>query len=170
MLLAFGLSSRLLSGGSDPIRIAGAGVLIGTLGFAAIIFAGALGSSVVFRLGTAGIGFGHGLFAVGTLTSAMLIGRDEFTGMAVGAWGAVQTTATGVALFAGGALRDLLMIWVEQGYLGGVMAGPVAAYGGVYYLEIFILFAGLAALGPLVRKPGEQIFKQSGPQLADFPG
>jgi len=40
----------------------------------------------------------------------------------------------------------------------------------VYHIEILILFAALVALGPLVRRPGEQHVKQNGLQLADFPG
>ncbi len=170
MLAAFVLSSRLLGGGSDPIRIAGAGALLGTFAFAAVIFAAPFESSMLFRVGTVGIGLGHGLFAVGTLTAAMLLGQQDYSGMAIGAWGAVQTTATGVAVFVGGALRDFFVLWLGEGSPFEAWSGPATAYGGVYYLEIFILFAGLAALGPLVRRPDEQVFRQSGPQLADFPG
>lgn len=170
MLAAFLLASRWLGQGFDPVRIAGAGALIGTFAFAAVIFAAPLESAGLFRAGTVGIGVGHGLFAVGTLTSAMLLGEQGLAGLALGAWGAVQTTATGVAVFGGGAIRDVVSNWVGQGLLGSALTDPVVAYGSVYHLEILILFAALVALGPLVRQPDEQVYRQSSAQLADFPG
>jgi BCD family chlorophyll transporter-like MFS transporter len=57
-------------------------------------------------MGAVLIGFGHGLFAVGMLTAAMVFGGKDMAGMTLGAWGAVQATATGVAVFLGGAIRD----------------------------------------------------------------
>ena len=50
---------------------------------------------LLFRIGTVLIGFGGGLFAVGTLTAAMALARDGESGLALGAWGAVQATAAG---------------------------------------------------------------------------
>lgn len=170
MLIAFGLASRSLSRGHDPVRIAGAGALAGTFAFAAVIFSAPIESPILFRLGTLFIGLGNGLFAVGTLTVAMLAGSKGMAGLALGAWGAVQTTATGVAVFAGGAIRDFFYTLASTGVLGTALESPVAAYSAVYHLEIFVLFAALVALGPLVRQPGEAIYRSANAQLADFPG
>ena len=41
-----------------------------------MIFAAPLDSPLLFRIGTVLIGFGGGLFAVGTLTAAMSLARD----------------------------------------------------------------------------------------------
>ena len=54
------------------------------------------------------IGLGGGLFAVGTLTHAMGLDDSGLNGLAIGAWGAVQATAAGVAIAMGGALRDVV--------------------------------------------------------------
>ena len=170
MLLAFLLASRALARGHDPVRIAGAGALIGAFAFAAVIFSAPIESPLLFRAGTFFIGLGNGLFAVGTLTVAMVAGSEGMAGMALGAWGAVQTTATGIAIFAGGAIRDFFYTLASTGVLGTALESPVAAYSAVYHLEIFILFAALVALGPLVRQPGESTYRPATAQLADFPG
>jgi BCD family chlorophyll transporter-like MFS transporter len=54
------------------------------------------------------IGFGGGLFSVGTLTARWAgVGHQALNGLALGAWGAVQATCAGVAMALGGALRDV---------------------------------------------------------------
>lgn len=170
MVLALFVASRVLGRGGDPIRLAGWGVLVGVFAFSAVIFAAPLGSALLFRTGTGLIGVGSGFFAVGTLTSVMTLGRGDLTGLALGAWGAVQTTAIGLALFAGGAIRDIAASLGAAGHLGSTLTDPVAAYSVVYHFEIFILFSALVALGPLVRQPGEQSQASPGLRLADFPG
>jgi BCD family chlorophyll transporter-like MFS transporter len=65
MLMAFAWASRSLAKGRDPIRIAGTGGVLGVFAFATVIFSAPLESSALFRLGTVGIGLGHGLFAYG---------------------------------------------------------------------------------------------------------
>ena len=66
-----------------------------------MIFAAPLDSVFLFRIGTLLIGFGGGLFAVGTLTAAMGQDRADDVGLALGAWGAVQASAAGLAIAAG---------------------------------------------------------------------
>jgi BCD family chlorophyll transporter-like MFS transporter len=150
-MAAFLLAAKRLEQGSDPIRLAAGGVLVGVIGFGAVVFAAPLDSAAVFRVGTVLIGFGNGLFAVGTLTSAMALDRAERSGLALGAWGAVQATAAGVAVACGGALRDVVGSLAASGRLGSVMQqNPAAGYSAVYHLEIACLFVTLAALGPLV--------------------
>jgi BCD family chlorophyll transporter-like MFS transporter len=170
MLIAFLLASNRLGRGADPVRVSGCGAVIGLFAFASVLLAAPLDSPLLFRFGTGLIGFGGGLFAVGTLTSAMLLGREAHTGLALGAWGAVQATATGLAIAGSGALRDLVSGWAASGSLGEALGGPATGYGAVYHIEILLLFAALAAIGPLARRPGDKVDPQPGMQLADFPG
>jgi BCD family chlorophyll transporter-like MFS transporter len=170
MLLAFAFASRWLSRGADPVRLAAYGALVGVFAFAAVVLAAPLDSALLFRLGSGMIGFGSGLFAVGTLSAAMAMAEADHNGLALGAWGAVQATAAGLAIAAGGALRDLVTQLASSGALGSALTGPATGYGAVYHLEILILFAALVAIGPLVRQPGAQPISQPALHLAEFPG
>jgi BCD family chlorophyll transporter-like MFS transporter len=167
-LIAFAWASRKLNRNGDPNRIAAYGALAGICGFLAIIFAGAAEAAWLFRCGTAVIGFGGGLFAVGMLISAMGVEDRERTGLALGAWGAVQATASGLAIAMGGGARDWLGHLATQGAFGPVLAHPATGYGAVYAIEIILLVATLAAVGPLVRPKRERANARFG--LAEFPG
>jgi BCD family chlorophyll transporter-like MFS transporter len=170
MLLAFALSSRQLSRQADPVRLAGYGALAGVFAFAAVILAAPLNAPLLFRAGTLAIGFGSGLFAVGTLTAAMDLGKEMGqSGLALGAWGAVQATASGIAIAVGGGLRDLVSHLAASGSLGPAISGPASGYSAVYHIEIAVLFAALIAIGPLVRGPGTVRAAQPAFYLADFP-
>jgi len=153
-LVAFALSARVLGRGGDPCRLAAMGALAGVFAFAAIILAAPLASPVLLGAGSAGIGFGGGLFTVGTLTASMDLLRTQGNGLAVGAWGAVHATAAGVAIASGGVLRDLLLSLSERELLGPALMGPEAGYIVVYHFEIAVLFLAMAALGPLVAPSG----------------
>jgi MFS transporter, BCD family, chlorophyll transporter len=149
------------------------GAVLGLPAFAAVVFAAPLDAPWLFRCGTALIGFGGGLFAVGTLTAAMSLERPEHVGLALGAWGAVQASAAGFAIAAGGAIRDGVSHLAMQGSLGSALVSPVTGYSFVYHLEIYLLFAALIAIGPLVRPLGRRpVATPSHPKfgLADFPG
>jgi BCD family chlorophyll transporter-like MFS transporter len=169
MLGAFVLASRQLSRGADPVRLAANGALAGIFAFAAVIFAAPMESALLFRAGTLGIGFGSGLFAVGTLTAAMNLGEDGGAGLALGAWGAVQATAAGLAIAAGGALRDLVGHMAASGALGSTLVSPATGYSAVYHIEIAVLFGALITIGPLVRGPGQAVVRQPAFYLAEFP-
>ena len=180
-LAAFALAARRLQQGMDPLRLAAQGALIGLAAFAAVIFAYPLDMPVVFYAGAVLIGLGGGLFSVATLTEAM--GLDVTAGqstglghgIALGAYGAVQATAMGVAVAFGGGLRDAVAALVATGHLGGALNSPVTGYGVVYNLEIVLLFATLIALGPLVRRSRTVAATGHGSPsnkfgLAEFPG
>jgi BCD family chlorophyll transporter-like MFS transporter len=170
-LLAFALAARRLGRGSDAYRLSALGALIGVVAFSAVVFAAPLESALLFRCGVFLIGFGGGLFAVGTLTAAMNEVRAGQSGLALGAWGAVQASAAGLAIALGGVIRDLVGGLAEQGLLGEALTGPATGYGFVYHLEIGLLFATLAAIGPLVgsaRRQAREASSRFG--LADFPG
>ena len=176
-IAAFGLAARLLARGADPIRVAAGGAVVGLAAFAAVIFADPLDSALLFRAGALLIGFGGGLFSVGTLTAAMGLdapaadGRNHH-GLVLGAWGAVQACCAGGAIALGGFLRDAVNGLAQAGLLGEALAGPGAGYGVVYHLELLLLFATLIAVGPLVRRASVPS-RTASPEkfgLADLPG
>lgn len=159
-LAGFWLAARRSARGVDPHLLAAYGVLIGLPGFSAVIFSGAFDWPLLFRAGAFLIGLGGGLASVSLLAAATALAEDGRFGFAIGAWGAVQTLAAGLATAFGGALRDTL-----GAMLGGSLDRPDAPYAMVYHLEIALLFAGLIALGPLVSRTAA-----SGPlALAEFP-
>ncbi len=169
MLAAFALASRQLSEGRDPLRLAANGALVGIFAFAAVLLAAPLESGLLFRLGTAAIGFGSGAFAIGTLTAAMDLAEGGRSGIALGAWGAVQATATGLAIAGGGGLRDSVGHLAEGGMLGPALTGPATGYGAVYQLEILVLFLALVVIGPLVRNQAEEPTERPAFYLNDIP-
>jgi BCD family chlorophyll transporter-like MFS transporter len=170
-LAGFAIAARRLNQGGDPFRLAALGALVGIAAFSAVIFAAPLESPALFRIGTTLIGFGSGLFSVGMLTTAMGLDRRGGSGLALGAWGAVQASAAGIAIGLGGAIRDTVSSLASQGLLGPALADPVTGYSVVYHIEIALLFATLVAIGPLVR-PAREARPESPSQfgLAEFPG
>ena len=169
-LVGFGLSARRLGKGADPYRIAALGGLVGLFAFSCVIFSAPLASPLLFRIGTTAIGFGGGLFAVGTLTAAMALVQNGESGLALGAWGAVQATAAGVAIAGGGAIRDVMSQLALDGRLGVALAGPATGYSIVYHIEIGLLFVTLAVIGPLVRRHAPSSPQQLQFGIAEFPG
>ncbi len=169
-LIGFILSGRSLSRGIDPLRLAAYGAVLGLPAFSCVIFAAPLDASWLFRLGAFGIGFGGGLFAVGTLLSAMRMEEGRFVGMALGAWGAVQAVAAGLSMFLGGALRDGVSTLATEGALGTALAAPVTGYSAVYHLEMLLLFITLVVVGPLVRHRPAAVPSPRKFGLAELPG
>src|SRR5208337_1973729 len=101
-LFGFALASRILSRGFDPFKMALYGALVGVPAFVSVILAAPFGSTALFVIGTSLIGFGAGLFGHGTLTATMSLAPKNQTGLALGAWGAVQATAAGASIALGG--------------------------------------------------------------------
>ncbi len=151
-LAGLSLAAWALARGSDPARLAGAGALAGITAFATVIFSAPLGSTALFGLGATLIGFGNGLFAVATLTAAMALAKDGRSGLALGAWGAVQATAAGLGILASGGIRDGLGSLAMAGTFGPGLIDPAAGYSMVWHIEIALLFMSLIALGPLARR------------------
>jgi BCD family chlorophyll transporter-like MFS transporter len=169
---AFGLSAVLLRNEHDPIRVAAIGALVGIVGFLGITFASGLQAAQMFRTGVALIGFGEGLFGVGTLSYAMRLRDASQHGIALGAWGAVFATAEGLSFALSGVAKDWLSHLVARGALGPVLSTPSVPYTAVYLLEVVVLFATLVALGPLaVRrvKPRDRGQPSRSFGLADIP-
>ncbi|WP_132254555.1 BCD family MFS transporter [Methylobacterium segetis] len=146
------VAARWLNRGGDPFRVAAAGAVVGIMAFSAVVFAAPLASQQLFATGVTLIGLGGGLFAHGTLTASMAKAGPEDTGLALGAWGAVQASAAGLAIAASGILRDVGSDLATSGALGEALSDPAIGYLVVYHIEIALLFATLVAIGPLVRE------------------
>lgn len=157
-LLGFAIAARLLTRGHEASRLAGQGALIGIAAFGVVLVSGPVKSIVLFQVGTGLIGLGSGLFAVGTLMAAMAQATDEQAGLALGAWGAVQASATGLAMAVGGGLRDVVGSLAARGAFGAGFDGTSIGYVVTYQLEIVLLFATVVVIGPLARhlRHGEQ--------------
>ncbi len=140
-LIGFAWASRVLGRGGDPWRMASGGAWVGLPAFAAVIAAAPLMSPWLFVAGTFFIGFGGGLFGHGTLTSTMQMAPPEQAGLALGAWGAVQATAGGLAMGLGGILRDVIASF----------SSSLAGYEAVYVLEGLLLIGTLMLMAPLLR-------------------
>lgn len=163
-LLGFGWASRQVGQGTDPYRITQLGATLGVPAFALVIAAAPLGLIPLFLAGNFLVGFGGALFAHGTLTATMNRAPKEQAGLALGAWGAVQATAVGVAMAMSGAIRDLVnWIWGASDGLWG-LPGAAMGYFTVYAIEIGLLIVTLLATLPLMRrKPASEA---SGPDAA----
>jgi BCD family chlorophyll transporter-like MFS transporter len=167
-LVGLAIAASKLARGTDPARLAGLGALSGIMALALVIFSAPLHSVALFCLGATGIGFGSGLFAVCTLTAAMTLGDDFQSGLALGAWGAVQASASGVGILVSGGIRDGIGALAVSGALGTGLADPATGYSIVWHIEIALLFASLIALGPLARRSSAQ-YHRARFGLTEFP-
>lgn len=169
-LLAFALSTRWIARGLDPCRLAAVGVVLGLPAFATVIFAAPLDSAWVLRIGAALIGLAGGLFSVGVLLMAMEIAEPGLAGLVLGAWGAVQATAAGASMAAGGVLRDLIQSLVSTGVASSPLDAPGTGFLFVFHVEIYLLFVVLIALGPLARHRRIPANPSGRIGLAELPG
>lgn len=140
-LAGFAWASRVLSQGFDPFRMAIWGTFIGIPAFLLVIGSALTGATWMFVFGTLLIGFGAGIFGHGTLTATMNLAPKDQAGLALGAWGAVQATAAGVAVALGGIMRDLV----------AHVTNSVTGYLSVYALEVVLLLITMVAMVPLLR-------------------
>lgn len=120
------------------------------------------------------IGFGTGLFSVGTMIAAMGLAQNANSGMALGAWGAVQASCAGLGVALGGLLRDTLTYTALHDGLGHALAGHATGYGTVYLIEIALLLAALVVIGPVTgmqRNFGQNIGRENKESfgLSEFP-
>ncbi len=146
------LAARRLNHGADPHRVAGFGALIGVIAFAFVMFAAPLASAQAFGLGVGLIGLGGGLFAHGTLTASMAAARPEDRGLALGAWGAAQATAAGLAIALSGLINDVGGALAMRGAFGDALADPATGFSLVYGCEVLLLLATIVVIGPLSRR------------------
>ena len=140
-LCGFAWASKVLSKGFDPFRMAICGALVGIPGFLSVIASGSIGSAWLFAMGIFLIGFGGGLFGHGTLTATMNSSPPGQSGLALGAWGAVQATTAGLAIAVSGIIRDLV-----DAYFGAPLG-----YEMVYAFEVGMLVLTVMTMIPLLR-------------------
>jgi BCD family chlorophyll transporter-like MFS transporter len=151
-LIGLSMAAQGLALGRDAARLAAYGALAGIVAFALVVLSAPLHSVALLSLGTTGIGFGNGLFAVCTLTAAMALGEENGSGLALGVWGAVQATAAGLGILLSGVIRDGVGAMAMAGNLGPGLVDPATGYSIVWHIEILLLFGSLIALGPLARR------------------
>jgi len=148
-LIGFALASGILARGADPAlpaRLAAWSAALGMPAFAAVIAAAVATSVPLFVAGVALIGLAGGLFGHATLTLTMNRAPLEQTGLALGAWGAVQATAAGAGMAAGGVLRDAVDALLQP---ASAAASAGGGYIAVYGIEIVLLAAAVAAMSRL---------------------
>jgi len=171
-LAGLALAARQMGRGHDgePHRLAGLGVTAGIFAFACVLLSAPIGSVPLFCVGVVGVGFGAGLFSVGTLIAAMGLADESGTGLALGAWGAVQASCAGGAILIAGLVREAVAAAAANGSLGTTLMAPATSYSLIYLLEIALLFATLVALGPLARRLGAAADGPARPfGLTEFP-
>ncbi|MEL6757684.1 MAG: BCD family MFS transporter [Pseudomonadota bacterium] len=169
-ILGFALAAKGIASGLETHRLGAIGVLIGVAAFTLVIFAQPLGVPIIFQTGTFLIGLGGGLFSVCMLVSAMELAETSDSGIALGAWGAVQASAAGLALAIGGAIKDGVEAFVNTGWFGTSLDATAVGYSVVYHLEILLLFVTLAVLGPIAAHARQtEVDKDNKFGLAAFP-
>jgi BCD family chlorophyll transporter-like MFS transporter len=151
-LIGFSWASRVLSKGTDPFYMASIGALVGIPAFILIVLSAPFALKPLFLLGTFLIGFGGGLFSHGTLTATMQLAPSNQRGLALGAWGAVQATAAGVAIGLGGVIRDIVVAIGAANWLPEGLIAPATGYSVVYFLEIGLLIATIFSMATLLPK------------------
>ena len=151
-LIGFSWASRVLSKGTDPFYMASMGALTGIPAFVLIVLSAPLALKTLFLVGTFLIGFGGGLFSHGTLTATMQFAPANQRGLALGAWGAVQATAAGIAIGLGGVIRDIVVALGASQWLPEGLIEPTTGYSVVYFLEIGLLIATIFSMTTLLPK------------------
>jgi BCD family chlorophyll transporter-like MFS transporter len=153
----FGLASRWLGRGGRAMDVACYGAVVGVPAFGMIIAAGFVQAAPLLIAGTLAAGFGAGLFGHGTLTATMRSAPRDQIGLSLGAWGAVQTTAAGIAIACGGVIRDLALVTD----VGGTAAA--GQYTPVFALEAALLFLAVMAVLLLRRKAMKMVWHEGLP-------
>ncbi len=136
-------------------------LLIGIVGFSAIIFSSPMQFPFLYFLGTLLIGFGTGLFSVSLLIIAMALSSKTNlgSGFILGSWGAAQAIGAGLGIAVGGILRDVVNKIALSGYLGSTFENNSIGYIFVYHLEILFIFITLIVLGMLSQEINKRKIK-----------
>jgi BCD family chlorophyll transporter-like MFS transporter len=77
----------------------------------------------------------------------MNLAPPDQAGLALGAWGAVQASAAGIAVALGGIIRDMVAAQNIQS-----LFGDAAGYAVVYTIEILLMIATIIAMSPLLQR------------------
>ncbi|MGF1465577.1 MAG: PucC family protein [Sandaracinaceae bacterium] len=154
-LLGFGYASYALGRGLDAYQATRVGALLGLPAFVLVLAAAPLEQTALFVAGNLLLGFAGALFGHGTLTATMRLAPRAQAGLALGAWGAVQATAAGLANAASGVLRDAVQAGVGGSEATAAGFGGIATgYVTVYALEMALLVVTIVVASPLIRAGG----------------
>ncbi|MDZ7631674.1 MAG: MFS transporter [Gemmatimonadaceae bacterium] len=167
-IASFAIAAKRAQEGSDPIRLCGVGAVAGMFGFAMIILSAPINSPGLLMSGALMIGFGNGLFSVGTLLRVMALPHNGEHGLALGAWGAVQASAAGIAMLVAGGIRDGVVGATSGAAATAIAASPSAGYLVTYFVAIIGLFVLLVVLGPLAARSRAEV-RQVPFGIAEFP-
>jgi BCD family chlorophyll transporter-like MFS transporter len=151
-LLGFAYASYALGRGANAYRMTRNGALLGLPAFALVILAARLNTPALFLIGNFLVGFGGALFGHATLTACMSRAPEKQAGLALGAWGAVQATAAGIAVAMSGSLRDAVNMFMGGARDAFGFSAEAAGYITVYALEIGLLLVTIAAAIPLIKR------------------
>lgn len=154
-LFGFAYASHSLDHDGDPYRTARNGALLGAPAFGLVILSAPFDLSGAFLVGNFLIGISAALFAHGTLTATMRQAPKDQAGLALGAWGAVQATAAGIAMALSGVIRDLADAGLSLATADEAAFGMAGGYVAVYSLEILLLLVTVVAIIPLIRKQSD---------------
>ena len=157
LALAANNSKKIVSSVSNAMTA----LLIGIVGFSAIIFSSPMQFPFLYFLGTLFIGFGTGLFSVSLLIIAMALSSKTNlgSGFILGSWGAAQAIGAGLGIAVGGILRDVVNKIALSGYLGSTFENNSIGYIFVYHLEILFIFITLIVLGMLSQEINKRKIK-----------
>jgi BCD family chlorophyll transporter-like MFS transporter len=150
-LIGFAYASYVLTHGHSATQVSRNGALIGLPAFILVVVSANFNRPELFLVGNFLIGLGGALFSHGTLTVTMNNAPASKTGMALGAWGAVQASAAGLGIAVSGVLRDAVNGFVGHGYAAG--------YYAVYALEIVLLIATVLVALPLLSARHDSNYK-----------
>jgi MFS transporter, BCD family, chlorophyll transporter len=162
MLAGFAIAEHWLNRDMAPLRVSSIGLATGIAAFTVVIGSPFIDSVAVFRIGSFGVGTGAGLFAVGTLTATMGLASRSMSGLLLGTWGGVQATSAGVAIAVSGAARDLISRAAQAGSFGLALSDKATGYLAVFGLEIVLLVATFAIIGPASGANNRRIMRQTG--------
>ena len=160
-LLGLALAANNSKKTGSSVSNAMTALLIGIVGFSAIIFSSPMQFPFLYFLGTLFIGFGTGLFSVSLLIIAMALSSKTNlgSGFILGSWGAAQAIGAGLGIAVGGILRDVVNKIALSGYLGSTFENNSIGYIFVYHLEILFIFITLIALGMLSQEINKRKIK-----------
>lgn len=138
-LAAIAVAGAWLWRGRIPLGLVAAGSVLGVLGYGVVAYASRGALVDVFRVGVALIGFGRGLWLVGSVALIMSLTEQSHAGLFLGLWGVSQALAQGTGTIGGGLTRDLAYNWTGDVTLGYTTVYAVAM--GVLVLVLALLVA-----------------------------
>ena len=151
-LLGLSYASHALRPGSEPLRLALFGAVVGVPALVLVILSAPYQLDAAFLVGNFMLGFGAAIFGHATLTATMTEAPKEDRGLAVGAWGAVQATAAGLAIALGSMIRDVFNVLRDTNDAAPDVLQSAGGYITVYAIEIVLLAATIALTYPLIRR------------------